>query len=152
MTLEKFQETIFMTEKIFIDSNIFIYAYTDDDDQKHSIACDLLRTNVLNNEIILSIQILNEFYSVMSKYKYPHNEIKSCLNEIIEQVSVMPLDLETIKYCIIIKEKYGYSWWDSLVLTSALENDCAILYSEDLQSNQIIENKLRIVNPFAKYR
>jgi predicted nucleic acid-binding protein len=138
-----------MTEKVFIDSNIFIYAYTDDDEQKHSIARDLLRNSVLNNEIILSVQILNEFYSVMTKYKYPHNEIKSCLNEIMEQVKVMPIELETIKQCLFIKEKYCYSWWDSLVLVSALENDCAILYSEDLQHEQIIENKLRITNPFA---
>jgi len=139
-----------MIEKVFIDSNIFIYAYTGDDEQKHSIACNLLRNNILNNEIVLSVQILNEFYSVMARYKYPHDEIKSCLNEIIEQVKVMPLELETVKRCIFIKEKYGYSWWDSLVLASALENDCTVLYSEDLQCNQIIESQLKIVNPFAR--
>jgi len=139
-----------MIEKVFIDSNIFIYAYTGDDEQKHSVARNVLRNNVLSNEIVLSVQILNEFYSVMARYKYPHNEIKSCLNEIVEQVKVMPLELETIKRCIFIKEKYSYSWWDSLVLASALENDCTVLYSEDLQCNQIIENQLKIVNPFAK--
>lgn len=139
-----------MIEKVFIDSNIFIYAYTGDDEQKHSVARNVLCNNVLNNEIVLSVQILNEFYSVMARYKYPHNEIKSCLNEIVEQVKVMPLELETIKRCIFIKEKYSYSWWDSLVLASALENDCTVLYSEDLQCNQIIENQLKIVNPFAK--
>ena len=138
----------FMTEKVFIDSNIFIYAYTSDDERKHSIAHHLLRHNVFNNEIIISVQILTEFYSVMARYKYPHNEIKSCLNEIIEQVQVMPLELETIKQCLYIKEKYGSSWWDSLVLASALENNCVILYSEDMQSNQVIENTLRIINPF----
>ena len=137
-----------MPENVFIDSNIFIYAYTGDNEQKHSVARDLLRYNVLNNEIILSVQILNEFYSVMARYKYPHNGIKSFLNEIIEQVKVMPLELGTIKRCLFIKGKYGYSWWDSLVLASALENDCVILYSEDLQSNQVIENRLTIVNPF----
>ena len=138
----------FTTEKVFVDSNIFIYAYTGDDEQKHSIARDLLCNNVLNNEIIISVQILNEFYSVMAKYRYPHDEIKSCLNEIIEQTIVMPLALETIKQCVYIKEKYRYSWWDSLVLSSALENDCTILYSEDLQCNQIVENSLKIINPF----
>jgi len=138
-----------MTERVFIDSNIFIYAYTGDDDQKHTISRDLLRYHVSNNDIILSVQILNEFYSVMSRYNYPHDEIKICLNEIIGQVKVMPLTLGTFKQCIIIKEKYGYSWWDSLVLASAIENDCKILYSEDMQSNQIIENRLMIVNPFV---
>ena len=118
-----------MTEKIFIDSNVFIYAYTCDDKIKHLVARDLLRNNVLNNVIILSVQILNEFYAVMAKYEYAHSEIKLCLNEIIEQVNVMPLGLETIKLCLFVKEKYCYSWWDSLVLASALENECKILYS-----------------------
>jgi len=138
----------FMIDKVFIDSNIFIYAYTSDNEQKHSIARDLLRNNVLENEIVLSAQILNEFYSVMARYKYPHNEIKSCLNEIIEQVKVMPIELETIKRCIFIKEEYSYSWWDSLVLSSALENDCKILYSEDMQHNIKINRQLTIINPF----
>ena len=137
-----------MIERVFVDSNIFIYAYTSDDERKHSIARDLLRNNVSKNEIVLNVQVLNEFYSVMSRYKYPHDGIKSCLNEIIEQVKVMPLELETVNRCLLIKEKYCYSWWDSLVLASAMENDCTILYSEDLQCGQIIENRLTIVNPF----
>ena len=98
-----------MTDKVFIDTNVFIYAYTYDDERKHLVSRDLLKKNVLGNEIILSVQVLNEFYSVMTKYKYPHGEIKECLNEIVEQVNVMPLELETIKQCFYIKEKYGYS-------------------------------------------
>jgi predicted nucleic acid-binding protein len=84
----------------------------------------------------------------MTKYKHAHDEIILCMNEIIEQVKVMPLSLETFKHCIAIKEKHGYSWWDSLVLTSALENNCTIVYSEDMQHNQVIENRLKIINPF----
>jgi predicted nucleic acid-binding protein len=84
----------------------------------------------------------------MAKYKYSHDEIKSCLDEIIEQTEIMPLKLDTFKFCLFIKERYSYSWWDSLVLASALENDCKIIYSEDMQHGQIIENTLKIVNPF----
>jgi len=138
----------FMTDKIFVDSNIFVYAYTDDNRQKHILSRNLLKDNILTSEIILSVQILNEFYSVMTKYKYSHDEIKSCLDEIIEQVEIMPLKLNTFKRCLFIKEKYGYSWWDSLVLASALEHNCKILYSEDMQHGQIIEGSLKIVNPF----
>jgi len=137
-----------MKDKLFIDSNVFVYAYINDDQQKHALARNLLKDTVLVNEIILSVQILNEFYSVMAKYEYSHDEIKSCLSEIIEQAEIMPLKLETIKFCLFIKEKYGYSWWDSLVLASALENNCKIIYSEDMRHEQIIENSLKIVNPF----
>jgi predicted nucleic acid-binding protein len=116
-----------MKDKIFIDSNIFVYVYTDDSREKHELSRILLKDNVLANEIILSVQILSEFYSVMAKYKYSHDEIKSCLDEIIEQTEIMPLKLDTFKFCLFIKEKYSYSWWDSLVLASVLENDCKIV-------------------------
>ncbi len=43
--------------------------------------------------------------------------------------------------------RYGYSYWDSLIIATALQNDCSILYSEDMQHNQLIEGKLRIINP-----
>ena len=137
-----------MTDKIFIDTNIFVYAYTADDKNKNEIACNLLRENVVKNNIFISTQIINEFYSVMTKYKHSHGQIEYYVKEITEQTIVSSLDLKKIERCFRVKEKYGYSWWDSLVLTSALEDGCSILYSEDLQNGQIIENWLKIVNPF----
>jgi len=58
------------------------------------------------------------------------------------------MSFNTVKRAFYIKEKYLYSWWDSLILASALENNCEMVYSEDMQHNQIIENTLKIVNPF----
>jgi len=49
-----------------------------------------------------------------------------------------------------IRHKYNLSYWDSLIVASALENDCSILYTEDLQHEQVIEGKLKIINPFEK--
>ncbi len=46
--------------------------------------------------------------------------------------------------------KYRFAYWDSLILTAALENHCTLVYSEDLQDEQWIENQLMIVNPFKK--
>jgi predicted nucleic acid-binding protein len=138
-----------MIEKVFIDTNIFIYAYTGDDELKNNVSCDLLRENVKNENIVVSTQIINEFYSVMAKYNYSHKQIESYLMEIAGQVEVSSLNLKTIESCLLVKEKYCYSWWDSLVLTSALETNCNILYSEDMQHGQIIENTLKIVNPFV---
>jgi predicted nucleic acid-binding protein len=48
------------------------------------------------------------------------------------------------------QRKYHFSCWDSLILAAAVENDCDTLYSEDLQHGQVIEEKLRLVNPFAQ--
>jgi len=47
-----------------------------------------------------------------------------------------------------IKNKYHYSYWDSLIIASALQNNCTVLISEDMQHNQKIENQLSIITPF----
>jgi predicted nucleic acid-binding protein len=47
-----------------------------------------------------------------------------------------------------IRQKYRLSFWDSLIIASALENNCLTLYSEDMQDGQIIEDRLKIINPF----
>jgi len=139
-----------MIENVFVDTNIFIYAYNKDEEYKYEISSNLLRENVTRENIIISVQVINEFYSTMTKYKYSHKQIENYLKEITQQVRVNSLNLRIIERCLLIKEKYRYSWWDSLILTSALESNCSILYSEDLQHEQVIENSLKIVNPFVK--
>jgi predicted nucleic acid-binding protein len=64
-----------MKGKIFVDTNVFIYAYSDDDMIKHKIAENLLRKDLAENSIVISVQILSEFYSVMAKSKLSHSEI-----------------------------------------------------------------------------
>ena len=56
----------------------------------------------------------------------------------------------TICKAVELKESYGYSYYDSLMLASALESDCDIILTEDMQDGQIIENRLKIINPFEK--
>jgi len=137
-----------MQDKIFVDTNVFIYAYSNDDIEKHNAAKKLLQNDLSEDIVTVSVQILNEFYSVMSKSELTHQEITIYLEEIAKQTFVKPITMETIKSCLKIKEKYKFSWWDSLVLASALENECSVLYTEDMQHNQIIENSLKIINPF----
>ena len=60
----------------------------------------------------------------------------------------MNVSVATIQQAWLIGEKYGYSYFDSLVLASALESHCDVLYSEDMQDGQLIESCLKIVNPF----
>lgn len=48
-----------------------------------------------------------------------------------------------------LREKHSYSFWDSLIVASALQINAAILYSEDMQHGTIIDNRLKIINPFV---
>ncbi len=65
-------------------------------------------------------------------------------------IGVCFIEGETIKLCIDIKERYGFSYWDSLVIATAIENECSIIYSEDMKHDQIISGSVKIVNPFLK--
>jgi predicted nucleic acid-binding protein len=136
-----------MPGNIFIDSNIFVYAKVEQPGcHKHELAKQFLKE--LEGEIIISVQVLNEFYNVLGKYKIADMAIQESINEILKNVNLETITLDTIKTCWEIKIKYKYSYYDSLIIASALENNCFILYTEDLHHEQLIEKKLKIINPF----
>jgi predicted nucleic acid-binding protein len=134
-----------MTDKFFIDTNIFVYAHFQDSDKKTNIASDLLETLPV---LISSTQVLNEYYSVMLKKKIADNLIQENIEIIIGITDIQLIQVTTIRLAHKLKLKYGFSYWDSLVLAAALENQCTTIYSEDMQHKQIIEGKLQIINPF----
>lgn len=122
-----------MKDRIFIDTNIFIYAFLSDDKVKHEKAIKLL-TSAKNSEIFISIQVINEIYSSLLKNKINNDLIEDYIFEINQQINIAPIHFDTVKECLSLRRKYKYSYWDSLILASALENNCHILYTEDMQS------------------
>jgi predicted nucleic acid-binding protein len=60
---------------------------------------------------------------------------------------ISPINYQTYQSAYQLRTKYSVSYWDSLIIASALENVCSTLYSEDMQHQLIIENKLCIINP-----
>ena len=67
----------------------------------------------------------------------------------LEKCSVQPVILSTIKLAQDLIGKYDFQVFDGIIIAAALEADCDIIYSEDMQDGQIIENKLKIINPFV---
>lgn len=140
----------FMRDKVFIDTNIFVYAALDDENEKnkHRSAVELL-DNISDCNTIISTQVLNEFHSALIKHKILEKDIQEKLNSLINNNTVSLITIGTIKDSWRIRENYRFSLWDSLIIASALEAGCLTLYTEDLQHNQLIDNKLRISNPFV---
>jgi len=60
---------------------------------------------------------------------------------------VVDIDQSKVLQAMEVNIRYGYSYWDSLIIATALQNNCGILYSEDMQHDQLIEDRLRIINP-----
>jgi len=139
-----------MNVNVFVDTNIFVYAQVSNDGMKHPIARDLLKTRLLDKNVFISTQVLGEFYSAMSKYKRTHDEISVLIKEMIRDSNVSMITLAAVQQGMMVVKKYSYSYWDALLLATALENGCEILYSEDMQHKQIIEGALTIINPFSQ--
>lgn len=139
-----------MKDKIFIDTNIYIYFLLEDEknlNKKERV--QNLITQFQNKDILISIQVLNEIYNTLLKYKIEEDLIREKLNLIISKTILIQTNLYTLEKCWGLQEKYKYSYWDSLIIASALQADCGILYTEDLHNNHEIEGKLKIINPFT---
>jgi len=134
-----------MSDKVFIDTNVFIYLYSEDEPEKQSVALDILE----QAHCVTSTQVLNEFCSVcLRKLKMSGNEVLQSIEEIKDNCELCYIEIEVIQKALKLSSKYGYTYYDCLILASAILNGCGCLYSEDMQHNQLIEGKLKIVNPF----
>jgi len=135
-----------MKDKAFLDSNVLVYLYSEDELEKQDIV-----NNIIDKfECIISTQTLNEFCNVcIKKLKKTVSEIIEALNEIKGSCRLEIVDDSVIEQALLLHKKYFYSYFDSLMLSSALKYDCVVIFSEDMQNGQIIENTLKIVNPFA---
>jgi predicted nucleic acid-binding protein len=135
-----------MNDRVFLDTNILVYLYSKDESNKRDIAYKIVNYN----NCIISTQIFNEASNVWcKKYKLDKAQIMKYLDE-IELVcdEILLIQRKTINQALGIKYRYNSSYYDSLMLASALEANCGIIFTEDLQNGQLIEDTLKITNPF----
>ena len=126
----------------FFDTNVLLYLLSKDA-AKADLAEALLATGG-----VVSVQVLNEFASVATrKLAMTIPEIREILSTIRACV-VRSLDIETHDLGLEMAERYGFSIYDGLIVAAAVRARCAILYTEDLQQGQVID-QLTIQNPFA---
>ena len=133
-----------MTTKIALDTNILVYLYDDSDERKRNISESL----ILDRPIIGS-QVISEFLNVTKKLlKLPKNELMDKANKLFRVCEIVSMNQMTITKAKDLIVKYDFQLFDSLIVASALQSDCTVLYSEDLHHNLLVENQLRIINPF----
>jgi predicted nucleic acid-binding protein len=134
------------TVKLTIDSNILIYAFGNQNEEKKRIAKSLL-----SECQVMSIQTVNEtVYILQRKFNYTMMELIDVVQFFKENFQIRDLDFNILEKALDIMRNYKYSFWDSMMLAAAITNNCKIIYSEDMQHNQIIDGRLTIINPFLK--
>jgi predicted nucleic acid-binding protein len=127
----------------FFDTSVLLYLLSDDTDK-----ADRIET-LLSARGIVSVQVLNEFAVVaLRKLKMPLNEVREILDTIRAVCAVEPITVETHDRGLAVFERYRFSLYDSMLVAAALIAGAKIVYSEDLQHGQVIDNQLRVTNPF----
>ncbi|MDM8564259.1 PIN domain-containing protein [Candidatus Halobeggiatoa sp. HSG11] len=135
-----------MSDRVMLDSNIWIYAFMKGEDKRINIANTLIEKT---ESIILTTQVINEVCNVLlRKNKVSNTNISAYIDYFYDEYTVAILDEKTIKFAANLRISHNFSFWDSLIVSSAIENECTILYSEDMQHNLTVQNTC-IINPFC---
>jgi len=141
-----------MKSDCFVDTNIWVYAFLEAENstEKQHAAMELLRTIPPATTLFVSIQVINEFHwTLFRKYRLPDELIRDKIeNGIARIATISPLEFNDYRSACNLRDRYQFSFWDSLMIASALRNGCTTLYTEDLSHNMIIERKLHVINPF----
>ena len=140
-----------MNDNIFVDSNIFLYAFTRIDDkshkneiEKHEIAIDIIL-----KDVNISTQVINEVSNNMiRKLNFSNQEVREFVESCYARYKIINFSEELFVVASKIRENYNISYYDSLIVSAGLRADATILYSEDMQDGLLVGNQLRIVNPF----
>jgi predicted nucleic acid-binding protein len=125
------------------DTNVLVYAFTTD---PRAAAAQAL----LERGCLVSVQALNEFTNVARRrLGMTWHEVREALSAIRTLCrTILPIDLETHEDALRIAERHGLSFFDALMISTALRAGCDTLWSEDMQDGMAIDGRLRIVNPF----
>ena len=137
-----------MRGREFFDTNIILYAKIDDSSQKHIIAKNLLENRILHGSPCISIQVVNEFAVNALRKGRKLSDVETIVEQLFEVFDIANLNKKSVTDALSISSRYQFSFWDSLIVAAALEERCSVLYTEDLQSGQIVDNVLEIKNPF----
>jgi predicted nucleic acid-binding protein len=130
--------------KVFIDTNILLYLLSADHDKADRAEL------IVQAGGLISVQVLNEMANIpLRKLAMSWREINEVLSLIRSLCPTVPLTIETHDRGRLVVERYGLSVYDAMIVAAALLGGCETLYSEDMQNGLLIDQQLRICNPFT---
>ena len=131
----------------FVDTNIWVYAHLAvPADTRHAIALKLVESA---GERVISPQVVAEYYSVMLRNSRSDAWIAANLRAMFARTRLQPANGAVVESALALRARYGFSFWDCQIIAAALQAGCSTLFTEDLQHGQVLEARLKVVNPFA---
>jgi predicted nucleic acid-binding protein len=137
-----------LAERVFIDTNVFVYADDDRDRAKQTRARGLLAELLPAGRAVVSTQVLSEYFVVATKKLALAPELARKRVEVLARLDVVVVVPEVVLGAIDLHRLHKLSFWDALVLRCAAVAGCARLLSEDLNGSQVVDG-VRVENPFA---
>ena len=133
-------------QRSFIDSNIWLYAFVEADNAaKTKQAQNLIRSV----EPIISTQVINEVcVNLIRKAGFTEEQIHLLVISFFAKYTIIQLDRAILLHASQLRSRYSLSFWDSIIVASAINASATYLYSEDMQDGLLVAQQLRIINPF----
>jgi predicted nucleic acid-binding protein len=134
--------------RCFIDTNLLVYADSDDEPSKQHAAALLISYAIQTRTGVISTQVLNEYANVaLRKLKVPHTRLREQLR-FYQQLEIVMATPEITTAAVDLHQTRSVSFYDALILASAQIAGCQLLYSEDMNRGEVIGG-VKIVNPFV---
>ena len=139
-----------MTARVFVDTNVLVHARDRTDEDKHGRALAWLAALWEERAGHLSWQVLQEYYVTATRKLDPPRDAASAREDVTSLVTwrPIPIDLVTIDAAWAVEDRFGLSWWDSLIVAAAQVGGCSHLLSEDLQDGQLLDG-VTVIDPFV---
>ena len=141
-----------MNGKYFLDTNIIVYLYDSSEPEKQALSKRLVHEAIRDNTGCVSFQVVQEFMNVaVRKFSTPlsYDECRDFIDEFLWPLCECLPSQEFYKQSLDIAERWQYSIYDSMIINAAINTNCSILLSEDLQDQQKIQS-ITIENPFLR--
>jgi predicted nucleic acid-binding protein len=135
----------------FLDTNIFVYALLASEPLKKQRALQLVEQALASRLGCISYQVVQEFANVSTRkfaQRFTNEQCKQFIDAAMQPLNRVASSPELLSAALDLQQDTRYSFYDCLMISAALQAGAEVLYSEDLQHNQLIGGTLRIVNPF----
>ncbi len=140
-------------ELVFLDTNIFVYAFLASESRKRTKAVELIESCLGSGRGSISYQVVQEFANVARKKfatRLSSDDCKAFIDAAMQPLNKVASSTALIHIALDLQDELKYSFYDCVMIAAALQAGANTLYTEDLQHWQLVRGSLRVVNPFLE--
>ncbi|MBI4410341.1 MAG: PIN domain-containing protein [Gemmatimonadetes bacterium] len=140
-----------MNGTVFVDTNVLVYVRDETEPEKQRRAAEWMAALWDRRLGRLSVQVLQEYYVTLTQKLDPPRRAEEVREDVVALSAWRPaaLDVALMERAWALQDRFGFSWWDSLIVAGGLEVGCRYLLTEDLQDGQVVDG-LTIISPFTR--